>query len=84
MPEINPNKKVGTYVDATDWNDLINDPDVILIDTRNDFEVQAGTFKGAVNPETVSFNNFPEYVQENLKSKRIPSVIGLQQFIKFI
>ena len=70
MPEINPNNKVGTYVDAQDWNDLISDPEVILIDTRNDFEVQAGTFKGAVNPETISFNTFPQYVQENLDPQK--------------
>jgi UPF0176 protein len=66
VPGVDPNKKVGTYIDAHDWNDLISDPDVILIDTRNDFEVQAGTFQGAINPETISFNNFPEYVQDNL------------------
>ena len=70
MPEINPNNKVGTYVDAQNWNDLISDPDVILIDTRNDFEVQAGTFKGAINPETISFNNFPEYVGTHLDSNK--------------
>lgn len=66
MPEINPNNKVGTYIDATEWNKLISSPDVILLDTRNDFEVQAGTFRGAINPQTISFNNFPQYVAENL------------------
>lgn len=70
MTEINPNNKVGTYVDATAWNDLIRDPDVTLIDTRNDFEVQAGTFRGAVNPQTVSFNKFPQYVAENLDPEK--------------
>ena len=69
IPEISPNNKVGTYVEATAWNDLISNPDVVLIDTRNDFEVQAGTFKGAINPQTISFNNFPQYVAENLDPK---------------
>ncbi len=66
IPEISPNNQVGTYVPAPEWNALISDPDVLLIDTRNDFEVQAGTFQGAINPQTISFNNFPEYVQEQL------------------
>jgi UPF0176 protein len=56
---IDPRSTVGTYVEAADWNALIADPDTIVIDTRNDFEVQHGTFPGAINPETVSFREFP-------------------------
>lgn len=66
LPEINPNDRVGTYVPPTQWNDLIQDPEVIVIDTRNDFEVKTGTFQGAQNPETASFREFPEYVQTHL------------------
>lgn len=63
---IDPNQSVGTYVDPEDWNDLINDPDVTVIDTRNDYEYAIGTFRGAKNPETRSFRQFPDYVEKNL------------------
>ena len=65
-PDINPNNQVGTYIEAEAWNELISDPEVLLVDTRNDFEFQMGTFKGAVNPETAAFNQFPDYVSEHL------------------
>ena len=52
---IDPNNVVGTYVEPKDWNALISDPDVVLIDTRNDYEVEIGTFKGALNPDTQTF-----------------------------
>jgi len=63
---IDPKQVVGTYVDPKDWNDLISDPDVVLVDTRNDYEYQVGTFKNAINPNTSTFREFPEYVKENL------------------
>ena len=63
---IDPQQVVGTYVEPKDWNALINDPDVVLVDTRNDYEVELGTFKGAVDPKTKSFREFPQYVQDNL------------------
>ena len=66
QPDINPNEKVGTYVDPKDWNDLISNPDVVLIDTRNDYEVKIGTFKGAIDPKTQSFTEFPDYVKQHL------------------
>ena len=65
---IDPKQVVGTYIKPKDWNALIADPDVILIDTRNDYEVEVGTFEGAVNPHTTSFREFPEYVRDNLDS----------------
>ena len=65
VPEIDPNEVVGTYVDPSDWNDLISDPDTIVIDTRNDYEVSIGTFEKAINPETESFREFPKWVKEN-------------------
>ncbi|WP_075997129.1 rhodanese-related sulfurtransferase [Salaquimonas pukyongi] len=61
---IDPNEVVGTYVEPENWNDLISDPQVVLIDTRNDYEVDIGTFKGAVNPNTVTFREFPQWVRE--------------------
>lgn len=63
---VSPTKLVGTYVKPTDWNALISDPDVILIDTRNDYEVDIGTFKGAVDPKTTTFREFPSYIAKNL------------------
>jgi UPF0176 protein len=63
---IDPNRKVGTHVEARDWNALISDPDVLLIDTRNSYEVQIGTFKNAVNPDTETFREFPAWVKANL------------------
>ena len=60
-----PTEKVGTYVEPADWNALVNDPDVILIDTRNSYEVGVGTFKGAIDPHTESFGEFPKYVREH-------------------
>ena len=62
---VDPNKTVGTYVNPDDWNALISDPDTILIDTRNDYEVGIGTFKGAVNPNTQTFREFPAWVEAN-------------------
>jgi UPF0176 protein len=63
---IDPKQIVGTYVEPKDWNALISSPDVLLVDTRNDYEVQIGTFKNALNPHTTNFRQFPEYVQKNL------------------
>lgn len=63
---IDPRRVVGTYVEPKDWNALISDPEVVVIDTRNDYEVEIGTFKGAVNPHTESFREFPDYVKNNL------------------
>ncbi|MDP2713341.1 rhodanese-related sulfurtransferase [Rheinheimera sp.] len=63
---INPAHIVGSYVKGDDWNTLISDPDTILIDTRNDYEVAIGTFKHAVNPNTTTFREFPQWAAENL------------------
>lgn len=67
---IDPRKTVGTYVKPADWNALISDPDVVLIDTRNDYEIEIGTFQNAVNPHTDSFREFPQYVAENMDPKK--------------
>ena len=67
---IDPKRSVGTYVKPEDWNDLISDPDVVLVDTRNDYEVQVGTFKNAIDPKTTSFREFPEWSKNNLDAKK--------------
>ena len=63
---INPAHIVGTYVKGEDWNTLISDPDTILVDTRNDYEVAIGSFKNAVNPNTTTFREFPKWAADNL------------------
>ncbi|MCK5830453.1 MAG: rhodanese-related sulfurtransferase [Methylococcales bacterium] len=66
VENIDPKKIVGTYIKPQDWNTLISDPEVLLIDTRNDYEVKIGGFKNAINPETDTFREFPEYVNKHL------------------
>ncbi len=64
--EVDPQAGVGTYVEAKDWNALLEDPEVFVVDTRNIYEYDVGTFKNAVNPETTNFVEFPDYVQSQL------------------
>lgn len=74
LPEVSPTQQVGTYVPATEWNQIISDPEVTVIDTRNDYEVGMGSFVRAQNPKTETFNEFPDYVKENLdpdKNKKV-------------
>ncbi len=71
---VDPSREVGRYVRPQDWNALISEPDVVLVDTRNDYEVDIGTFEGALNPQTASFREFPDWVKANLdpaKHKRV-------------
>jgi UPF0176 protein len=65
QPDVDPKARVGHYVEARDWNALINSPDVAVIDTRNDYEVGIGSFAGAINPDTESFRDFPAWWEEN-------------------
>lgn len=67
---VDPNTQVGQYVEAEDWNSLISDPEVLLIDTRNEYEVGIGTFTGAINPHTQTFREFPEYVKTHFDPKK--------------
>ncbi len=67
---IDPNESVGTYVKPRDWNAVISDPEVLLIDTRNDYEVEIGTFQDALDPHTTTFREFPAYVREHLDPKK--------------
>ncbi len=70
VPSVNPNEQVGTYIDPKEWNQLISDPQVVLVDTRNEYEVKIGTFKGAKNPHIDSFNEFPDYIHQNLNPEK--------------
>lgn len=70
VPGVDPNQAVGTYVEPQDWNALIDDPEVLLIDTRNDYEVAIGSFQGAIDPRTRSFREFPAYVREHFDPAR--------------
>lgn len=73
-PEADPTKQVGTYIDPKDWNDLIADPDVVLLDTRNAYETEIGIFKDAIDPKLDIFSQFPEFVEKHLdpaKHKKI-------------
>lgn len=65
QPGVDPTSQVGTYVKPADWNDLIERDDVVLIDTRNDYEVGIGQFKGAIDPGTTSFREFPGWWKAN-------------------
>lgn len=77
QPAADPNKQVGTYVKPEDWNALISDPEVVLVDTRNEYEVAIGTFQGAEDPKTASFREFPDWVaalKERAKGEKKPKV----------
>ncbi|TNF11935.1 MAG: rhodanese-related sulfurtransferase [Rhodobacteraceae bacterium] len=64
-PDIDPKARVGHYVEPQDWNELISSPDTVVIDTRNDYEIEIGTFEGAIDPGTKSFREFPAWWREN-------------------
>lgn len=70
VEDIDPLTCVGQYVKPEDWNALIADPEVLLVDTRNDYEVQIGSFKNAINPETATFREFPEYIKNNFDKNK--------------
>ncbi len=70
VEHIDPLSSVGTYVSPQDWNALISDPETILIDTRNNYEYEIGSFKGAINPNTDTFREFPSYTKNHLEQYR--------------
>ncbi len=70
IPGTDPTTLNGQRVEPKDWNELISDPEVILIDTRNDYEIGIGTFKDAISPETETFREFPDYVKQNLDPEK--------------
>jgi UPF0176 protein len=68
VPDIDPAEVVGKYVEPEDWNDLIDDPEILLVDTRNEYEIELGTFKGALNPNTQNFSEWPDFVKDSLEN----------------
>lgn len=74
VPGVDPNKLAGTYVKPEEWNKLLDDPDVVFVDVRNDYEVSLGTFKGALDPKTKSFSELPGWVREQEPLRRKPKV----------
>ena len=70
QPNIKPAEQSGIRVDPKDWNNLINDPNTVLVDTRNEYEYQIGTFKGAISPKTTNFREFPDFVKQKLDPKK--------------
>lgn len=70
LADVDPTRTVGTYLSPEEWNRVILDPEVVLIDTRNDYEVDIGTFKDAINPRTRTFRDFPEYVKKHFDPKK--------------
>ena len=79
IPEVSPSHQVGKYLNVEKWNELLNESDSMIIDTRNDYEVSIGTFKNSINPKIKSFRNFPNWVQKNLIDKKVSkkSKIGM-------
>ena len=71
LSDINPTETAGEHINNEQWNALINDPDTLVIDTRNQYEYSIGTFKNAINPETNSFREFPKWIDDNLEELMI-------------
>jgi UPF0176 protein len=74
VPGVDPTRMAGTYVKPQDWNRLLDEPGVVLIDVRNDYEVSLGTFEGAINPHTRSFSELPEWLEQQESLKTRPKV----------
>ena len=70
VPEVDPTQRKGTYVEWKQWNDLLKDPEVLVLDVRNIYETQVGMYKGALDPQTRSFREFPHFVQTRLDPKK--------------
>ena len=79
IPEVSPSNLVGKYLNVEEWNELLNESDSMIIDTRNNYEVSIGTFKNSINPKIKSFRDFPKWVQKNLIDKKVSkeSKIGM-------
>ena len=74
VPEINPSKEAGTYIDSNNWNKVIEDKNTIVIDTRNHYEVSIGSFKKSINPNTKNFSEFPKWVDKNLSNEESKNI----------
>lgn len=74
VPGVDPTRRVGQYIAPQEWNALITEPDVVVIDTRNMYETSIGTFRGALDPQIGSFREFPDFVRTQLDPARTPRV----------
>jgi UPF0176 protein len=74
VESIDPAQQTGTHVEPEQWNALLQDPDVLVIDTRNQYEYEVGTFEGAISPNTKHFRQFPQFVDENLDPEQHPKI----------
>ncbi len=70
IPDISPEQQVGTYVDPKEWNNILENEEILVIDTRNIYEIAIGTFKGAINPQTHFFREFPSYIKNHLNPEK--------------
>lgn len=75
VPGVTPRKSVGTYVNSEDWNELLQRDDVVIIDTRNDYEYEIGRFKGSINPDIQVFREFPKYMEENWDPAKYKKIV---------
>lgn len=74
QPNIKPSDRSGTRVEPKQWNEIISDPEVLVIDTRNEYEYQIGSFKNAISPDTTNFREFPKYVNQQLNPDKVKKV----------
>jgi UPF0176 protein len=79
VPDVHPALMAGQYVKPQDWNQLLADPAVVLVDTRNDYEVSIGTFQGAVNPATHSFSDLPDWVEREMQAGGMLAAVNGQK-----
>ena len=80
IPEVNPSKLVGKYLDIEKWNRLLNESDSMIIDTRNEYEVSIGTFKNSINPKIKFFRDFPIWAKKNLIDKKVSKFLKIGMF----
>ena len=80
IPEVNPSKLVGKYLDVEKWNRLLNESDSMIIDTRNEYEVSIGTFKNSINPKIKFFRDFPIWAKKNLIDKKVSKSLKIGMF----
>ena len=74
VPGIDPERLTGTYVKPEDWNEFVSDPNVMVLDTRNDYEVEIGSFKDAINPNITSFGELPQWIENNIDVDAKPRI----------
>ncbi|CAN1256277.1 Rhodanese-like domain-containing protein 7 [Linum perenne] len=84
MPSVSPIEKVGKYMKPREWNSLITDPDTVVIDVRNNYEIRIGKFKGEVDPCTSAFRDFPSWVDDNFELPEADSYEKLERCVDWL